>query len=90
MFGGIRGWLAPPLCTAALLAIAVIAGCSGDDEQSTANEGPRYSAATEEAGVFIQRMAKLLETTADKKDCAQLEEINGRSVTRFTCPVDKA
>jgi hypothetical protein len=89
MFGGSRrrSWL----CVGASLAVAVaVAGCGDDDSgESRAQERPKFAASSEPEDVFIKRVAKLLETTATKKDCAQLEEVNGRSFTRFSCPPGK-
>jgi hypothetical protein len=79
----------PSLCAGALLATAAIAGCGDDDGDSAASEKVRFAAASEQEHVFIERMGKLLETTSTKKDCAQLEEINARSLTRFPCPPEK-
>ncbi len=82
MLGG-TGRLALALTMVALL--AATAGC-GDGEDSTAKDEARLSAASEPSNVFIKRLAKLLETTTKKEQCAQLEEINQRSYTRFSCP----
>lgn len=104
MFGGIaRRRPSPPLLTvvaaATALAAATLTGCGGDDAESTAKddrqapngkEVQRYSAAGEPPKVFIERTAKLLETAAGKKDCAQLVDVNGHSLTRFPCPPPKA
>ncbi|HEU0018790.1 MAG TPA: hypothetical protein VFQ14_00730 [Thermoleophilaceae bacterium] len=89
MFGGIRGGL-PALVCAGALAATIAAGCGGGDDESTAKQEPvQASAAGEPAETFIARTAKLIETTAKKKDCAELEAINNRSMTRFSCPADK-
>lgn len=86
MFGGIRGWMSACLVAAAVIAAA---GCGSGDEESTAQDKPKYSAANEPPKAFIERVAKLLETATTKKDCAQLDEANLRSQTRLVCPSDK-
>jgi hypothetical protein len=87
MFGGIGVWAAA--CVAAAT-VAMAAGCGGSDDESTAkDEAVEVSAASQPADVFMKRMAKLLETTTERKDCVELEAINGRSLTRFECPVSK-
>jgi len=89
MFGGTRGRLVASVCAAA--ALGGIAGCGDSDEESTAgNAATTFSRASEPPKTFIERMAKLLETTTAAKDCAQLEEINQRSPSRFSCPPAKA
>lgn len=97
MFGGgigSRRWL-PPLCAAALLG-ATFAGCGGGEDESTADDRERakvaekYSAASESPRVFIKRTAKLLETASGKKDCAEIQDVNNHSLTRFPCPPPKA
>lgn len=89
MSGGNRGGLSAAVC-AGVIALVAVAGCGGSDDESTAkNEPVDVSAAGEPAETFIERMTKLLETSADKKDCAELEAVNARSVTRFPCPVPK-
>ncbi|HEX2162169.1 MAG TPA: hypothetical protein VHF88_10165 [Thermoleophilaceae bacterium] len=88
MVGGtIRRRLVVSVCALALGPVAAACGSDGDD--GTAKSEPRIAAASEPEDVFIERMAKLLETTSAKKDCAQLEEINVRSFTRFPCPPAK-
>jgi hypothetical protein len=89
MFGGMTGRRLP-LCMSALLCGIAVAGCGDDGGESTAKEKTKFAASSEAEDVFIERMAKLLETTVTKKDCAQLEEINARSFTRFPCPPVKA
>lgn len=90
MFGGNRGRLSAALCVGTMAAL-VAAGCGSSDDESTANEEPvDVSAATEPADTFINRMTKLVETTSAKKECAELETINSRSVTRFPCPAPKS
>lgn len=75
----------------ALLLCGVLVACGSDDGESTAKQdGVKFSAASEPEKTFIERMARLLATTTSKKDCAQLEEINGRSYARFSCPPDRA
>lgn len=77
------------LCVGAMAA-TVAAGCGGGDDESTANDEPvEVSAASEPAKVFAERMAKLLETTTAKKDCAPLEQIVSRSATQLPCPAPK-
>jgi hypothetical protein len=87
MFGGTRGRLAAALGLVATIA-AVTVGC-GDDDSTAEDEPTKVAAASEPARVFMERMAKLLATTTDKKDCVELAAIAGRSVTRFQCPVSK-
>lgn len=98
MLGGIgRRRLLTPLCAAALLGGGLLGGCGGDDDESAAEgKGARegkdiaaYSAAAEPPTVFIQRVARLLETAAAKKDCAEIEDVNRHSLTRFACPAAK-
>ncbi len=86
MFGGTGMRWAMLLGLAAMLAAA--SGCGGDDE-STADEGPQVSPAVEPSYVFAKRLAKLLETTTDRRQCAQLDEINNHSFFRFSCPTTK-
>lgn len=87
MFGGIRAWAA---ACAMAATVAMAAGCGGSDDESTAkDESVDVSAASQPADVFMKRMAKLLETTTERKDCAELVAINGRSVTRLDCPASK-
>ncbi len=86
MFGGVR-W---GLCAAVLaLAVAPVACGSDDDQSSTTEQKAEFAAANEPEEVFIKRMARLLATVRSKKDCAELEQINVRSMTRFPCPPDK-
>lgn len=75
------------LLGAALVALA-IGGC-GDDEDTAAEEPP-VAIADEPAQTFVERVAKLLETTTTKQGCAQIDGINGRSIARFACPADPA
>ena len=92
MFGGNRGRLVRALCAGALLGAAAIAGCGGDDEEgagAVAKGPPKVSAANEPPKRFAERMAKLIETTTSKKDCAQLDAIDARSYVGFTCPPGK-
>jgi hypothetical protein len=86
-FGG--SWRTRTCACALLLAIGVMGGC-GDDGDSAAKEERRYHAVGESPDRFAERFAKLLETSTTKADCAQLEQINSRSYTRFGCPTDKA
>ncbi len=90
MFGRIDARLLVLPVTAAALALGAV-GCGGGDEESgEARQAPQYSEGSEPAKVFAERMAKLLETTTTAKDCAQIEQMNARSFTRFPCPPDKA
>lgn len=88
MLGGTRRRL-PALCAVVLSLAGALASCGGDD-QSAADEKKQYAEATEPEDAFIKRMAKLLATTSKKKDCAQLNEISGRSYARFTCPAARS
>jgi hypothetical protein len=64
-------------------------GCGDDGDGAADDDRVKVAAATEPAKVFIERMTKLVETSRNKKDCAQLEQINARSVARFSCPAPK-
>jgi hypothetical protein len=89
MFGGIDARLLA-LPVAAALALGAV-GCGGDEETGEARQAPpQYSEGSEPAKAFAERMAKLLETTTVAKDCAQIEQINARSFSRFPCPPDKS
>lgn len=77
-----------PLATGALALGAV--GCGSDEESAEAPRKPRYSEGNEPSKAFAERMAKLLETSTTAKDCAEIEQINARSFSRFSCPPDKA
>ncbi|HEX2071746.1 MAG TPA: hypothetical protein VHF90_08895 [Thermoleophilaceae bacterium] len=89
MLGGNRGRRTQALCALVAVAAIAAAGCGGDDEDGSADAKPKFSAASEPSKTFIERMAKLLETTTEKKDCPLLEQINQRSFTRFPCPPPK-
>jgi hypothetical protein len=89
MFGGIQGRLSALMCAGAAAA-ALAAGCGGDDESTAKDEQVDVPAASEPAQTFIERMAKLIETTTKQKDCAELSTINVRSATQFPCPAPKA
>jgi hypothetical protein len=69
--------------------MGALAACGGDQD-SAAGERVKVSSADEPPEVFVQRMAKLLQTSRTREDCAQLDEINARSLTRFRCPASKA
>lgn len=86
MRGGTRGRPARWLCAAALLGVGAVAGCSDGEESAAGEEQVDYSLATEPPRTFIERTARLLATTTDKKDCAGLDAINSRSYTRLACP----
>lgn len=88
MLRGVGGRLSAAVCAGALAAM-VAAGCGGDDESTAKEEQVDVSAAGEPVGDFMTRMAKLLETTTDAKDCAELSAITSRSMTQFPCPADK-
>ena len=83
--GGSRRGLVPSICMTALLMTVAVPGCGSDDESTAKNE-PRISAASEPVAIFIKRLVKLLETSTAKQDCKQLEDINARSYFRFSCP----
>lgn len=89
MSGGAGRRMAAWLCGGLLLAASAMAGCGGGEDESAAKKKTRYSAATETPKTFVERVAKLLETTTKKADCPQLEEINSRSLSRFACPPGK-
>jgi len=89
-----RRWRPASLCLAALVGVVVAAGCGDDGDESTAEEARsrqtvEYSAANEPVKVFVERLAKLLETASAKSDCAEIEDINLHSLTRFSCPPSK-
>ena len=90
MFGGVRGRLPRSLWVGALVGVMGIAGCAGDDSESTAKGERTIGVAGEPSTTFVKRMAKLLETSTAKKDCAELEQINAHSYTRFACPSPKS
>jgi hypothetical protein len=81
--------MAPSLCAGVLLAAGGIAGCGGDDEESTAGQQPKVAISSGSNTVFIERLAKVLETARTKSDCAEVEAINARSLTRLPCPAPK-
>lgn len=87
MAGGSRGWSVALLCGCVAAALTGV-GC-GDDESTAGSKPISYSMASEPAQAFAERLAKLLETTVKKADCPQLDAINGRSLTRFSCPPSK-
>jgi hypothetical protein len=74
---------------AVLAGTVAVAGCGGEGD-SKAKEKQQFSAASEPPDAFAERMAKLLETTAKRKDCTELELINNRSLAGFPCPPDRA
>ena len=75
------------VCIAAIGIAALAAGCG--DSEDTANAPPKLSAANEKPESFVKRVAKLLETTTAKKDCAQLKATLERSLVSFSCPPGK-
>jgi hypothetical protein len=86
MSRGVRGSLA------AIGACAALAMGCGDGDGSSDEAGkdaPTPSVAAEGASAFVNRLAKLLETTAKPEECGDLEAINRRSLTRFPCPPSK-
>lgn len=89
MFGRIDVRLLLLPAAAAALALGA-AGCGGDEESGEARQAPQYAEASEPAKAFAERLAKLLETTTTAKDCAEIEQINTRSFSRFSCPPDKS
>ncbi len=62
---------------------------NGESESTAAKKEVVWAVANESPQTFIERLAKLIETSKSKKDCAQLEEIYDRSVSRLACPADK-
>lgn len=91
LVGGIRGSRLTIWAQALVLAFAVaVAGCSDGGAEGSQSAGPRFSAASESPRVYVQRLAKLLETTRDAADCAQLADVNAHSFTRFRCPPAEA
>jgi len=87
MFGGVRGWLS--LCAATLMVGAAI-GCADDEGESTANERSVLNSANEAPKVFVERLAKLLETSTRKEGCTPLDDVTSRSVVGFPCPTPQA
>lgn len=88
MVAGGKRWRLQAVLVALAVGFALTAGaCGGDD--STAKDEPSFSWGSEPPRVFMERMAKLLATTTKRQQCLELEQINGRSVTRFACPTDK-
>jgi hypothetical protein len=79
-----------PLCVGGLLAINGVAACSEKDNESEARTEKAVVVANEPPGVFVERIAKLLETVKKKGDCSAVFLINIRSQTRFDCPADKS
>jgi hypothetical protein len=79
---------------ASVVVVAGVVGCGGDgggaDGGGGTTEPRRFSAASEPPEVFAERMAKLLETTRTKRECAELDEIAARSLTQFSCPPSKS
>jgi hypothetical protein len=72
---------------AALTAGALVAcGDDGEEPRAVADVAPIYGVAAEPPGPFVERLAKLLETTTEKRQCAQLDDIMQRSYARFPCP----
>jgi hypothetical protein len=69
--------------------MGVVAGC-GDEDDGSATAKPKLSAANEPPKIFINRIAKLIETSVRKRDCAQLDDFASRSFVRFECPSPKA
>lgn len=89
MRGGFLRCAAAATCV--LAAGLATAGCGGDsDGAGPGQASPRYSVANEPPRSFAERMAKLIETTATPGECGELNEISGRSLTRFSCPADKS
>jgi hypothetical protein len=89
MFGGNGARLLVWPVAAAALALGAV-GCGDDGESTAAPQTPRWEESSEPSKAFAERLAKLLETATTPKDCAEIEQINARSFTRFSCPADKA
>lgn len=88
MPGGI--WrLAALLCACGVGLVGAGCGDGGDDD-AAAQRKADYSMASESPRAFATRMAKLLETSTTREDCRQIDEINGRSLSRLRCPAGRA
>lgn len=86
VFGGFRvGLLLAAVCAGAALPAT---GC-GDGEDSTASNKPKLAVASEPPEPFVQKMAKVLETASNNKECKEIYQLNGSSVTRLPCPAPK-
>jgi hypothetical protein len=85
MLEGTR-WCAVLLCACA--AATGGAACGGDDKDAEGKE-EAPSVASESPQAFVTRVAKLLETTRVRRECADIELINDRSVPKFPCPPEK-
>lgn len=69
-------------------AVGIATGC-GDDADGDARRQVAYSIAPEPPEAFALRMAKLLETSTTRADCAQLDQIAARSPAGLACPASK-
>lgn len=88
MLRGVRGRVSAALCVGAIAMATGAVGCGDDDDGSGGGE-VKAAVASESAEGFIKRMTKSLETATTKRDCTELEQINARSASRFTCPAQK-
>lgn len=90
MFRGSSGRLPRALCAAALLGAVAIAGCGGDSEDGGQVDVAELSTASEAPKTFVERLAKLLETSSTKEECTPLKDIGSRSLVGFPCPTQQA
>lgn len=77
------------LTSAACLAAVVLAiGCGDDggDGEKVVSGKREILLASEPPRMFAERLAKLLATTAHKRDCLEIEQLNTRSSVPFGCP----
>jgi hypothetical protein len=81
-----------PLLVTTVLVCAIAVGC-GDDGDADAESGGGETAAAarlpdakQSPEAFARRLATLVADTISRKDCEDLDAINGRSLYRFECP----
>jgi hypothetical protein len=80
----VHGWTLRWLVAA--IGLIGIAGCGDSGADGTKVRSATPTPSNEPPGVFVTRLAKLLETTESKRQCDQLNGISVRSVMRFQCP----
>lgn len=85
MPGGALRCMAAATCV--LTAGLATTGCGGDSDGAEPDQAAaKYSMANEPPRTFVERTARLLATARTRRDCAEFDQINGRSLTRFPCP----